>query len=128
MASPSRSVVETRFEQMFPVLESAEIDRIRRFGETRSYRAGEALATTGEIGPGLVVILGGEVAVTQHSFLDGDQPIVTHSVGSFMGELAQLAGRPALVDARATTPVEALVISTRRLPEVFVAEAEIGER
>ena len=45
-----------------------------------------------------------------------------------MGELAQLAGRPALVDARATKPVEALVIPTRRVPEVFVAEADIGER
>ncbi len=112
---------------MFPQLEPAEIDRLRRFGDERSYGAGERLATAGEIGPGLVVILSGEVSVTQHSFLDADQPIVTHSAGSFMGELAQLAGRPALVDARASKPVEAVVISTSRVPDVFVAEAEIGE-
>jgi len=113
---------------MFPKLEPVEIDRLHRFGEKRSYRAGEALATAGEITLGLVVILSGEVTVTQHSFLDREQPIVTHSAGSFMGELAQLAGRPALVDARAAKPVEALVIPTRRLPDVLVAEAEIGER
>jgi len=128
MALPSKQVIETRYDQMFPTLEAPEIDQLRRFGEKRTYRVGEALATAGEVGPGLVVILSGEVTVTQHNFLHGDQPIVTHVTGSFMGELAQLAGRPALVDARATKPVEALVIPTRRVPEVFVAEAEIGER
>ena len=128
MALPSRPIIETRYDQMFPRLEPAEIDRLQRFGEKRSYGAGEALATAGEIALGLVVILSGEVAVTQHSFLDRDEPIATHSVGSFMGELAQLAGRPALVDARATKPVEALVIPTRRVSELLVAEAEIGER
>lgn len=122
------SIIDTRYDQMFPRLEAAEIDRLRRFGEERSYGAGDALVTAGEISPGIMLILSGEVAVTQHSFLDADQPIVTHAVGSFMGELAQMAGRPALVNARATKPVEALVIPTRRVPEVLVAEAEIGER
>src|SRR6266542_2831943 len=79
-------------------------------------------------GPGLIVVLSGEVAVTQHSIIEPDRPIVTHSAGSFLGELAQLAGRPALVDARATRPVEALVIATRRIPELLVAEADTGER
>jgi hypothetical protein len=37
------SVIEARREQMFPILEPAEIDRLRRFGELRSYPAGEAL-------------------------------------------------------------------------------------
>jgi hypothetical protein len=40
--------------------------------------------------------------------------------GAFLGELAQLAGRPALVDACARKPVEALMM--------LVAEAELGER
>ncbi len=128
MTSRSQSVIETRYDQMFPTLDASELDRLRRFGETRSYRAGEAVVTAGEVAPGLVAILSGEVAVTQHSIIDPDQPIVTHSTGGFIGELAQLAGRPALVDARATKPVEALVIATRRIPELLVAEAETGER
>jgi thioredoxin reductase (NADPH) len=113
---------------MFPTLETAEIDRLRRFGETRTYRAGERLVATGEVSPGMFVILSGEVAVTQHSALGRDQPIVTHGPGSFMGELAQLSGRPSLVDAHATKPVEALVIPSPRLRDVLVAEAELGER
>jgi thioredoxin reductase (NADPH) len=128
VALPSRPIIETRYDQMFPTLDAADIDRLLRFGETRSYGAGAALVTAGEVAPGVVVILSGEVAVTQRSIVDPEQHIVTHSTGSFIGELAQLAGRPALVDARATKPVEALVIATRRIPELLVAEAEIGER
>jgi thioredoxin reductase (NADPH) len=45
-----------------------------------------------------------------------------------MGELAQLSGRPSLVDAQAIKPVEALVIPSPKLRDVLVAEAEVGER
>src|SRR5438445_531071 len=33
MPGSERPIIETRHEQMFPVLERAEIDRLRRFGE-----------------------------------------------------------------------------------------------
>src|SRR5262249_48930255 len=128
MAASSRPVIETRFDQRSPRLDPVEVDRLRRFGETRSYGAGEPLVVSGEVSPGMFVILTGEVAVTQHNALGRDQPIVTHTPGSFMGELAQLSGRPSLVDASATRPVEALVIPSPRLRELLVAEAELGER
>jgi len=38
---------------MFPVLEPAEIDRLARFGQRKSYAAGERLVATGEIAPGV---------------------------------------------------------------------------
>jgi thioredoxin reductase (NADPH) len=128
MAVPPPSVIETRRHQMFPTLERAEIERVRRFGAVRRYEAGEALAKVGEVGHGLTVILAGKVEITQH---DGSRPrqlIATHGIGHFMGELAQLAGRPALVDAHALEPVEALVIAPDRLRALLVAEAELGER
>lgn len=95
---------------MFPKLDAPEIERLRRFGETQTYALGERLVTAGDVSPGMFVILSGEVALTQHSALGGDEPIVTYVPGSFMGEVAQLSGRPSLTDARATKPVEALVI------------------
>jgi len=128
MAVPPQSIIETRRHQMFPTLERAEIERVRRFGEVRRYAAGEALAKVGQVGHGLTIVLAGKVEITQH---DGSRPpqlIVTHGVGEFMGELAQLAGRPVLVDAYAVEPVEALVIPPDRLRALLVAEAELGER
>jgi thioredoxin reductase (NADPH) len=128
MAVPPQSVIETRRHQMFPTLERAEIERVRRFGEVRSYAAGEALAKVGEVGHGLTIVLAGKVEITQHDESGARRLIVIHGVGDFMGELAQLAGRPALVDAYAVEPVEALVIPPDRLRALLVAEAELGER
>ncbi|MET0150994.1 MAG: cyclic nucleotide-binding domain-containing protein [Candidatus Binatia bacterium] len=41
--------------------------------------------------------------------------IVTHEPGGFFGELSQLSGRPALVDAYAEGPVDALIIPPEKL-------------
>ena len=112
---------------MFPTLLPEEIDRVRRFGEVRSFAAGEALARVGEPAPGLMIILSGKVDVFQTH--GGERSlIVTHKAGSFMGELAQLGGRPALVDAIASEPVEVIVIPPAQLRALLVAEAELGER
>ena len=67
---------------------------MRRFGKVRSYGAGEALTKVGEVGPGLTVISTGKVDITQYDQSGHREPIVTHGPGAFMGELAQLAGRP----------------------------------
>jgi thioredoxin reductase (NADPH) len=128
MPASARSLIEARHDQMFPTLAPAEIERLRPFGETRCYRADDYLATTGDVGPGMFVILAGEVVVSQRDEFAGSRHIVTHSRGSFMGELAQLSGRPALVDAQAQGAVDALVIPPHRLRDIMVREAELGER
>src|SRR5262245_11082438 len=125
---PRPSILETRRAQMFPTLSSADIERLRRFGEARSFRAGDYLARTGEVSHGMIVILSGEVAVTQHDDLVQRDPITVHGPGSFTGELAQLSERPALVDAVARGVVDSLVIPSRKLRDVLVEEAELGER
>src|SRR5262245_43251968 len=100
------SVTDTRAYQMFTRLAPGEIERLRRFGEPRRYRAGEYLAKTGEVTPGMFILLSGEVVIRPRD--DGAAPIVTHGPGSFTGELAQLSGRPSLVDGIALSDVEAL--------------------
>jgi thioredoxin reductase (NADPH) len=127
MLADSQSIIDTRRHQMFPVLETTDIERVRRFGKVRAYRAGEALVQVGHVGPGLTIILTGRVDVTQHDESGRRRHIVTHGPGSFMGELAQLAGRPALVDAHAQEEVEALIIAPGELRALLIAEAELGE-
>jgi thioredoxin reductase (NADPH) len=128
MAAATQSIIDTRRDQMFPILELVEIERVRRFGTMRSYAAGEALMEVGKPGGGLMVIVAGHVNVTRHDESRRGTTIVTHGPGGFMGELAQLAGRPALVDAHAEGPVEALIIPPDRLRALLIAEAELGER
>jgi thioredoxin reductase (NADPH) len=121
-------LLQARRHQMFPTLSAAEIDRLRRFGVLASYGDGEALQRAGEPSHGLAVVLAGEVKVTQRSGAGHVTPIVTYDPGSFLGELTQLSGRAALVDAHAHGPVEALVLPPERLRALLVAEADLGER
>jgi thioredoxin reductase (NADPH) len=123
-----QSIREQRHDQIYPTLDPLEIERVRRFGNVRSFAAGESLWTVGQVAPGLMVILGGKVAVTERDQFDNHKPIVVHGPGNFLGELALLSGRPALVDAIAQAPVEALIIPSERLRALMIAEAELGER
>jgi thioredoxin reductase (NADPH) len=128
-AELSSPIYDNRRAQMYPLLAPAEIERLRRFGTVRTYADGAMLIRTGEQGHGLTLILAGEVDITRHG-RDGEpsQLIVTHKPGAFMGELAQLSGQPALVDAQARGPVESVAIPPERLRALLIAEAEIGER
>jgi thioredoxin reductase (NADPH) len=126
MSEPS--IRDTRAAQMFPTLSDAEITRLRRLGDVREFAAGEALAKVGQTGLGLTIILSGHVAITQRLKNGQTDLIVTHGPGSFMGELAQLSGRPSLVDAQAVGAVSVLMIPPGQLRALLMAEAELGER
>jgi thioredoxin reductase (NADPH) len=109
------STIEQRRDQMFPKLGQEEIARLRRFGEVRRYKAGDLLFVTGERSPDMFVLIAGRVVVSSRDGLGHTVPIIEHEPGQFLAEVGHLSGRPALVDARASTNVEALLISTERL-------------
>ena len=113
---------------MFPDLDPIEIERMRRFGECHVFQPGDKLFTSGQVGPGLIVIPCGKVQITQSDGFGKHREIVTHGPGQFLGELAQMAGRPSLADATALETVRSLIISPDRLRALLVAEAELGER
>ena len=120
--------IDTRREQMFPVLQPPEIDRLRRFGTVRRYAKGQALFVTGEQAPGMVILIKGSVRVTRRDPLGHSAPIVEQKAGEFVAEIGQLSGQPALVDVHAVDDVEALVIPPEDLRAVIIEEPELGER
>jgi len=122
------SVLDTRRDQMFPALTPDEIDRLCRFGRAMNFAAGEAVVRVGEVGPGLALVLNGEIDVTQRDQTGQTRHIVTHSRGNFMGELAQLSGRPYLVDEIARTDTQIMAIAPDKLRALLIAEASLGER
>src|SRR3954447_13095435 len=128
MTDVARTTIETRAAQMFPRLTDEEVGRLARFGTPRSYHAGQAVARVGEVPPGLQLILSGRLEVTQHGDAGTGEHIVTHERGDFTGELAQLSGRPSLVDAAALTDVQTVAIAPDRLRALLIAEADLGER
>src|ERR1700749_2839994 len=117
-----------RLEQTFPDLTEAEIARMRRFGELRSYKAGDGLFETGKPGPGMFVVLSGLVSITQRDGLGHVTPIIDQPPGQFLAEVGQLSGRVSLVDGHAEGNVETLLIPSDKLRALLVAEADLGER
>jgi thioredoxin reductase (NADPH) len=118
--------IEKRREQAFPKLAPAEVERVRRFGHPHRFVRGERLVRAGEATQGLMLVLSGRVRMVSPE--KPDEPIVTHGPGEFQGELAQLSGRPSLVDGIAEVDVEAVVIPPSRVRDLMVEEAELGER
>ena len=102
---------------------------MHRFGVVRTYRHGERLFGAGEAGPGMFVVLKGFVVISQRDGLGHVQPIARQGRGQFLAEVAQLTGRPALVDGHADDDnVETLLIPPDRLRALIIAEADLGER
>jgi thioredoxin reductase (NADPH) len=140
----SNAALASRFNQMFPVLSSVEIDRVRRFGEVRRFPAGDLLFQAGEAYPGMYVILSGRVSVVPHDALGKPVPVDAFAQllgapvaemsevvpGEVLAEIGQLSGRPDLsvIDARAVDDVEAIFVPPEVLRALLVAEAELGER
>src|SRR5580692_11237605 len=94
MATPS--IMDTRREQMFPVLQAAEIDRLRRFGEPRSYKAGDLVVHAGQNAEGLLLILSGEVEMAPQEAELGER-IMRALILRRMGLLEQSVGGPIVV-------------------------------
>jgi thioredoxin reductase (NADPH) len=117
-----------RPEQTFPTLTEAEIARMRRFGELKTFADGELMFETGKPGRGMYVMLSGHVAITERDGLGHVTPIVEQGPGQFVAEVGQLSGRVSLVDGHAEGRVEALVIPPDKLRALLVAEADLGER
>ena len=121
-------LIAKRGDQMFPRLSEGELGRLARFGEPCTFAAGEAIGRVGETGHGLLVVLSGEIEVSERKGENLHSPIVTHGPGNFQGELAQLSGRPFLVDVTALTDARAIAIPPERVRALLVAEADLGEK
>jgi len=140
----ANAALASRFQQMFPVLSPAEIDRVRRFGDVRRFRAGELLVHAGKAVPGMHVILSGRVATVPRDGLGQAVPMAAFAqligapveemtevvAGEVIAAIGQLSGRAELspFDARAVCDVEAIVVPPEALRTLLVAEAELGER
>ena len=122
------SLIETRREQMFPKLTSAEIDRLRGFGVVRRFAGSSQFMSAGRPSPGMIVLISGAATVERRDKPGHTSPIVDMGAGDFIAEVGDLSGRPSLVDVRAASDLEALIIPSKRLRALMIAEAELGER
>ena len=146
MTSPQNRPAPTgalarRFDQMFPVLTAAEIDRVRRFGDVRRFSPGELLCRVGKPSPGMYVILSGRLSVVTRDPLGRALPVAELGQliggtpeemevlpGELIADLGTLTEKPSAIDVQAVEEVEAIVVPPDQLRALLIADADLGER
>jgi len=128
--SESRVAVDlaTRGHQIFPTLSSDDLQRMRRFGVPRRWPDGACVFRACVDSPGMVVVLQGHLVCSRGNALGERVEVVDYGPGQFSGEVAQLSGRPPLVDGMAVGELDALVLDAPAIRALLMAEAELGER
>src|ERR1700693_4469039 len=122
---PSLSFLDTR-TQAFPVLTSAQIDRIRPLGSVRHVQQGEILFEPNDTAIRFFVVLSGSMEIVQPS-LDGERALVSHGPGQFTGEMTMISGQRSLVRGRVTEPGEFLELDAETLRSLVAKDAELSE-
>ena len=86
-------------EGLFPHLTPAQMARIAAHGTSRPFQAGEILIQQGDLTTRFYAITGGEVEIVRPT-ATGEELIVVHGAGEFVGDVHILSGRRSVVRAR----------------------------
>jgi len=124
------SVIEKRREQIFPVLDAAQVETAKRFasGPARDFAPGEIVFDVGERNAPAWLVLKGSIDVVRRNALNREMPITTHEAGQISGEISQLAGRETLACGRAgANGCTALPFDAAHIRALMIGSAEVGE-
>jgi thioredoxin reductase (NADPH) len=125
-ATPAPLTLSARIDQMFPTLTPGQLARIAGYGRRRPLRRGDVLFEAGsEVAP-FFVVTEGQIEIVQPSSA-GETLIAVHGPGQFTGEMQMLAGRRALVRARATEPGEVIELDREHMLGLVQTDSELSE-
>jgi thioredoxin reductase (NADPH) len=115
-----------QIESMFPLLDDAQIARLRAFGAERQVEAGEIVFDQGDTSHGVFVVLDGSIEIVDVSKNDA-APLRVVKRGDFTGEVNLLSGRRSLVRCRALEASSLLEIGRANLRHLFETDSVLGE-
>jgi thioredoxin reductase (NADPH) len=124
------SVIDTRRQQMFPVLDPAQIETAKRFasGPVRNFAPDEIVFDVGERQAPSWLVLNGSINTFRRDGLNHESAITTHQPGQFSGELSQLSGRESLAQGRAGEEgCTAIPFDPAHVRALMIGSAEVGE-
>jgi thioredoxin reductase (NADPH) len=124
-AWPAPSALDAR-TQAFPVLNGAQIARLRPGSKLRKVEPGEVLFQPDDTEVPFFVLLSGSMEIVQPD-LAGERQVATHARGEFTGEITMISGQRCLVRGRVTSSGEFLEISGEGLRSLVASDAELSE-
>lgn len=112
--------------QAFPVLSTAQIERIRPSGRTRQVDRGDILFEPNDTDVPFFVLLSGGMKIVQPG-LEQEQLVATHGPGEFTGEITMISGARCLVRGCVTEAGEFLELTGEALRALVAKDAELSE-
>lgn len=109
-----------------PTLNAAALARISSYGTTSAVEAGVVVVEQGEPMDRFLVVIDGEIAVTQN-VRGGVENVTTHSAGQFFGDVHSLSGRPCLAGGRMMTAGRLVTLDRASLQKLMQSDSELGE-
>lgn len=114
LRSKSSKVEMLKNVPLFRGLSQRQVEQIARLADEVEVAAGKRLASAGETGHELFVIVDGQATVSTK-----DRRTVTLSPGEFFGEMSLIDGGPRSATVDAATPMKLLVIGHREFWELL---------
>src|SRR5882762_9369106 len=107
-AAGPRTVSE--FPGYRPILTGPQLEVLHRYGAEQRVAIGDVLFRDGDLTYDLIVLLDGEVRISEHHGQPDEFVIVTYRPGEFIGEIGLLTGQRAYLTAVVSAPGRVLRI------------------
>src|SRR4051812_5083361 len=97
-------------DRMFPRLTAEQLERLAARGTIRQFPAGQVVIESGVPLEHFYAVLHGEIEIVRPSNA-GEERIVVHTDGEFVGDVHTLSGRRSVVRARARTETSTIELA-----------------
>jgi len=112
-------------DRMFPRLTEEQMERLASHGHPRSFSAGEVLLEAGAPIERFYAVTAGAVEIVR-PMVTGEEPVVVHGAGEFIGDVHTLSGRRSIVRARARTDGTAIEVPRENLLTLIQIDGELS--
>jgi len=124
------SMLDSRFNQMFPVLDTVQIENAARFAsaQAETFAPGALIYDVGVRDVPSWLVLQGGMEISRRDGLHRVSSVVSLGDGQFSGEVSQLSGRGTLASGRAGPQgCMALPFDAAHIRALMIGSAELGE-
>lgn len=126
-AGSARGPVQQTQAGRGPVLDSAQLEVLRRYGSEYDVAASDVLFADGDVSYDLIVVLAGQVRIIERRGQPGERVIATYGPSQFLGEIGLLTGQRAYLSAVASTAGRVLRVPAGQVRVLMAQELGLSE-
>lgn len=123
----AREADAAEFAGAFPILDEAQLAKLRPFGVEAELAPGEVIFREGQQNADCIVVLSGELQAVAHYGTGGDPVSTAFKPGQFVGVMNILSGEGAYVTLTVVKPSRVLRIPLEKLRQVIDTDVTLSE-